>query len=85
MLLGDAVLLADEVIQLSALHVLQDEDDAVLLLEDLVDIDDVGVVEPHQHLHLILGRQEVGLVKLSGEDLPRVLANCPLHCAAGAV
>ena len=62
MLLSDAVLLPDEVIELSALHILQDKDDAVLLLEDFVDIDDIGMIEAHQHLHLILGSEEIGLV-----------------------
>ena len=62
LLLGDAVLLPDVVVELSALHVLQNEDNAVLLLKYLVDIDDVGVVQSHQHLHLVLGSKEVRLV-----------------------
>lgn len=85
LLFSDAVLLADEVIQLSALHVLQYKDDAVLFLKHLVDIDDIGVVEAHQHLHFILGSEEVGLVELGREDLPRVFADSPLHSATGAV
>jgi hypothetical protein len=85
LLLSDAVLLADEVIQFSALHVLQYEYDAILLFKHLVDVDYIGVVEAHQHLYLILCSQEVRLVQLGREDLPRVFANSPLHSATGAV
>lgn len=85
LLLSDAVLLADVVVELAALHVLEDEDDAVLLLEDLVDVNDVGVVEADEHLDLVLGGEEVGLVELGREHLAAVLAHCPLHGAARPV
>jgi hypothetical protein len=47
LLLGDAFLLADVVIEFPSLHILEDEDDAVLLFEDLVDVYNVGVVQFH--------------------------------------
>jgi hypothetical protein len=54
LLLSYALLMADVVIEFAALHVLQDEDDAVLLLEDLVDVHDVGMIEPNQHFYFVL-------------------------------
>lgn len=85
MLLGDAVSLPDVIVQLSALHVLEYEDDAILLLEDFVDVDDVGVIESDQHLYLILGSEEICLVELGCKDLLAVLAHCSLHRATRAV
>jgi hypothetical protein len=85
LLFSDAFLLPDIVVEFSALHVLEYEYDAILLLEDLVDVDDIGMVKPHQHFHLILGREEVGLVEFGREHLPAVLPHCPLHRATRPV
>jgi hypothetical protein len=46
--------MADVVIEFAALHVLQNEDDTVLLLEHFVDVHDVGMIEPHQHFYFVL-------------------------------
>lgn len=62
LLLSDALLLPHVVVQLPALHVLKDEDNAVVLFEYFIDVDDVGVVQSHQHLYLILGSKEISLV-----------------------
>jgi len=83
--LGEGAALADCLVEFSALHVLKDEDDAVFLLEHLVDVDDVGVVQAHQHVDLVLGRHEVVLAHLGREQLPRVLPHCLLHCAVAPV
>ena len=40
----------------------EDEDDAVVLLVDLVDVDDAGVVQLDEHVDLVLGLHQEGLV-----------------------
>jgi hypothetical protein len=62
LLLSDTFLLPHIVIQLPALHVLKDEDNAVLLFEYFIDVDNIGVVQPYKHFYLIFGSQEISLV-----------------------
>lgn len=85
MLLGDAVSLPDVIIQLSALHVLQDQNYAILLLKDLVNVDDVRVVEPHQHLYLVLSGEEISLIELGCKDLLAIFADCSFDRATRAI
>lgn len=85
MLLSDAVPLADVIIQFSALHVLQDQNNAILLLKDLVNVDNVRVVESHQHLYFILGSEKICLVELSCEDLLAIFAYRSFDCATRAI
>ena len=77
--------LTNRFVELPPSHVLQYEDNAVILLEYLIDVNDVGVVEAHQHFDFVLGRQEVGLAELGSEDLPGVFADCPFNSATTAV
>jgi hypothetical protein len=61
-------------IQLTASHEVEDEDDAVLLLVDLVDVDDAGVIEADQHVDFVAGFDQKGLVNFGSEDLAGVSA-----------
>jgi hypothetical protein len=74
-LLGESFALADLVVEFPACHVVEDEDDAVLLLVDLVDVDDAGVVQPHQHFQLVTRLHQEGFVYLGGEGLASVPAD----------
>lgn len=77
--LGESLLLADLLVELAAGHVVEDEDDAVLLLVDLVDVHYARVVESYQHVDLVAGFDEEGLVDLGCEGLAGVAAGDLAH------
>ena len=88
-LLSEPLSLADLVVQLAARHVVQDQNDAVLLLVHLIYVDDAGMVQPDQHFQLVLGLDEEGLVYLGCEYLrgisPDDLPDCGLRSVCMAV
>lgn len=69
LLLSEAFALADLVIELATRHIIQDKDNAVLLLIDFVDVDDAGMVQPHQHLQFVPSLHQKALIYLGCEDL----------------
>lgn len=72
-------------IELSTLHELENKYNTVFLFEDLIDVDDVGMVKSYEHLYLIFGGEKVILVKFGCEDLASVFTDCSFDCAAAAV
>ena len=73
------------IVELPALHVLQNQDDAVFVFEDLVDVDYVWMVEANQHFYFIFGSENVGLIEFCCEDLLVLFTDCSLYCAGGSV
>jgi hypothetical protein len=82
LLLSYALLLTNIVIKLSALHVLKDEYDAVIFLENFIDVDYIGVVQSDKHFDLVLGEQEISLIQFGCKHLLTILSDCALHGTA---
>ena len=77
--------MADLFVELSALHVLEDEDDAIVLFVDFVDVDDARVVEFDEHVDFVAGFEEERFVDFGSEDLAGVSADDFADGGLGAV
>ena len=64
--------MTDLLIKFSSSHVVEYEDDAILLFVYLVDVDYAGVVETYEHINLVSGFDEKGLVYFGCEWLAGV-------------
>ena len=83
--LGEAGPLPDRLVQLPSRHKLQNKHNAVILLKNFVDVDDIGMVESDQHLDLVFGRQEITLAYFSSKYFPGGFVDSLLDCAVGSI
>ena len=85
LLLSQPLSLADLIIQLTPRHVIQYQNDAVLLLVHFIHVDYAGMIQPNQHFQLMPGLDEEGLVYLGCEYLSRISPNDLPDCGLRSV